>query len=48
MVANGGTSDLSEAHVHDSEDASIKKGLYDEFEVFGMDGLWLLMWWVAV
>ena len=38
MVADGGASDLSEAHVHDSEDASVKRSLYDKFEVLGMDG----------
>ena len=39
LVANGGTPDLPEAHVHDSEDASVEGCLNDEFEVFGMDGL---------
>ena len=38
LVANGGAPDLSEAHVHDSEDACVKRCLNDEFEVLGMDG----------
>ena len=29
---------MSEAHVHDSEDASVKGSLDDKFEVLGMDG----------
>ena len=39
MVANGGAPYLSEAHVHDSENASVEGCLDDGFEVFGMDGL---------
>ena len=38
LVSNGGASDLSEAHVHDSEDARVKRCLNDEFEVFCVDG----------
>ena len=38
LVPNGGSSNLSEAHVHDFEDACVEGCLNYELEVFGVDG----------
>ena len=39
LVANGGSLDLFEAHVHDSDNACGERCLDDEFEVSEVDGL---------